>query len=81
MNLIDCVNISKRSEATNQQDWSCTELNKTQFFPVSIVKKHLAYQVQEAQKTKFPLPLNVSYRHQTIKLAVGAMTEPLYTYL
>ena len=30
---------------------------------------------------KYPQPLNVSYRRQTIKLAVGAMTaSPLHTF-
>ena len=42
-------------------------------------KKHLKRQEYEAQETKFPLPLNVSYRRETIKLAVGAMREPIHT--
>ena len=48
---------------------------------VVYVKKHLAYQVYHLDKTKFLLPLNVLYRHQTIKLAVGTMAEPLRTWL
>ena len=43
-------------------------------------KKHLISSTG-TQETKFPLPLNVSYHGQTIVLGVGAMTEPLYTYL
>ena len=42
-------------------------------------KKHLIYQVQDPHETTFPQPLNVSYCCQKIKLAVGAMTEPLRT--
>ena len=39
-------------------------------------KKHLAYQVsKDPQETKYPQPLNVSYRCQTIKFAVGAQQE------
>ena len=45
------------------------------------VKKHLTYQVYHLEKTKFILPLNVLYRGQTIKLAVGTMAEPLHTWL
>ena len=41
---------------------------------VVYVKKHLTYQV-----IKFLLSLNVLYRGQTIKLAVGTMAEPLHT--
>ena len=43
---------------------------------VVYVKKHLTYQV-----IKFLLSLNVLYRGQTIKLAVGTMAEPLHTWL
>ena len=39
-------------------------------------KKHLSYHVYDQQESKFALPLNVSYRRQTIKFAVGAITEP-----
>ena len=42
-------------------------------------QKHLTYQVQDPQEKKFPLPLNGSYCCKTIKLAVGAMMEPLHT--
>ena len=45
-------------------------------------KKHLPnieYQVQHPQKIKFPLPLNVWYHHQKIKLAIGAIAKPLLT--
>ena len=48
---------------------------------VVYVKKHLAYQVYHLEKTKFLLSLNVLYRGQTIKLAVGTMAEPLHTWL
>ena len=55
---------------------------QTKLLPYSKVvyfKKHLAYQVQHLWETKFPLPMNVHYHHQTIKLAVGAIVEPLHT--
>ena len=42
-------------------------------------KKHLAYQIKHRYETKFPLPLNVLYRPQTIKLAIKTMAEPLNT--
>ena len=48
---------------------------------VVYVKKHLAYQVYHLEKTKFLLSLNVLYRGQTIKLAIGTMAEPLHTWL
>ena len=46
---------------------------------VVYVKKHLAYQVYHLEETKFLIPLNVLYRDQTIKLAVGTIAEPLHT--
>ena len=45
------------------------------------VKKHLTYQVYHLEKAKFLLSLNVLYRGQTIKLAVGTMADPLHTWL
>ena len=48
---------------------------------VVYVKKHLAYQVYHLEETKFLIPLNVLYRDQTIKLAVGTIAEPLHTWL
>ena len=46
---------------------------------VVYVKNHLTYQGYRLEKTKFLLSLNVLYRGQTIKLAVGTMEEPLHT--
>ena len=46
---------------------------------VVYVKKHLACEVHHLEKIKFLLSLNVLYRGQTIKLAVGTMAEPLHT--
>ena len=46
---------------------------------VGYVKKHLAYKMYHLEETNFLLPLNVLYRGQTIKLAVGTMVEPLHT--
>ena len=46
---------------------------------VVYVKKHLTYQVYYLEKTKFLLSLNVLYRSQTIKLAVGTMAERRHT--
>ena len=48
--------------------------NKVVYF-----KKHLAFKVQHLQQTKFSLPLDVSYCCETIKLAVVAIVELLYT--
>ena len=42
-------------------------------------KKHLAYQVWQPWKTKFPLPIDVLYCPQTIKPAVKAIAESLRT--
>ena len=56
--------------------------SQTKLLPLSTVvyvKKHLVYQVYQLEKTKFLLSLNVLYRGQTIKLAVGTMAEPLHT--
>ena len=47
--LIGGVNISKRSEAANQP--FCAELNKTQFFPVSIVNK---VSIEQQRIIEFP---------------------------
>ena len=44
-------------------------------------KKYLAYQTLHPSKGKFSLLLNVPYPSQTIKLEVGAMAEPLHTWL
>ena len=48
---------------------------------VVYVKKHLAYQLYHLEKANFLLPLNILYRGQTIKLAVGTIAEPLHTWL
>ena len=42
-------------------------------------KKHVAYHVQHLQGMKFPLPLHILYRRQTISLPVGVMVEPFHT--
>ena len=47
MNIIDRVNIRKGQKQPTIH--SCTELNKTQFFPVSIVKVKLKKNVQGKQ--------------------------------
>ena len=46
---------------------------------VVFVKNHLTYQIYHLEKTKFLRALDVLYRGQTIKLAVGTMAEPLHT--
>ena len=48
---------------------------------VVYVKTHLAYQLYYLEKTNFLLSLNIPYRGQTIKLAVGTIAEPLHTWL
>ena len=51
--------------------------------PTKVVyfKKHLAYQIRNPQKAKFPLPLNVPYHCQIIKPANGTKVQPLHIWL
>ena len=49
------------------------------FISRKVVLRTILHITYSTHKKQFPLPLNVPYRRETIKLAVGIITEPLHT--